>query len=238
MMAREIYSDGNVASVKGQRSNIFQSECTIQNKVCKLIIDGGSFTNTISSDLVHGLSLSMRRLPSPCYIQWMNQSDTLKITHKARVKFSIGTYVDAMDCDVAPVSACHLLLGRPWQFDLDATYRARSNNYSFVQRGVHRVLKPMAESAIKAEVFDTMKVKKKTPQTTPNPLTALLEEGGNDVVIRSQILGSDMLGKVSNPMNFAARTSGDTANIVTSIAHVATVKPYLYTTERYRLLVP
>jgi hypothetical protein len=78
-----------------------------------LIIDGGSCANVIGSDLVNALSLSTRRLPTPRYIQWMNQSGTLKITHKARVKFSIGAYIDTLDCDVAPLSACHLLLGRP-----------------------------------------------------------------------------------------------------------------------------
>ena len=61
----------------------------------------------------------------------MNQSGTLKITHKVRVKFSIGNYVDSVDCDVAPMTACHLLLGRPWQFDVDATHGGRSNHYSF-----------------------------------------------------------------------------------------------------------
>jgi hypothetical protein len=57
MMAKEIHSDGSVSSVKGQRSNIFQSKCKIQDKVCKYIIDGGSFANVISSDLVNALSL-------------------------------------------------------------------------------------------------------------------------------------------------------------------------------------
>ena len=69
MLAREVESDGTVVNVKGQRSNIFQSECKIQDKVCKLIIDGDSFTNAISSDLVHALSLSTRRLPMLRYIQ-------------------------------------------------------------------------------------------------------------------------------------------------------------------------
>ena len=73
-----------------------------------------SFANVISSDLVNALSLSTQRLPTPHYMQWTNQSGTLKITHKARVKFSIGTYTDIVDCDVAPLSACHLLLGQPW----------------------------------------------------------------------------------------------------------------------------
>ena len=87
----------------------------------------------------------------------MNQSGTLKITHIARVKFSMGNYVDSVDCNVAPMSAYHLLLGRPWQFDLDATHGGRSNNYSFVHKGAHHVLKPMLESAIKAAVFSTSK---------------------------------------------------------------------------------
>ena len=64
MMARDVHSDGTAVMVKGQRSNIFQSEYKIQDKVCKLIIDGGSFANVLSSDLVNALSLSMRRLPT------------------------------------------------------------------------------------------------------------------------------------------------------------------------------
>jgi hypothetical protein len=95
----------------------------------KLIIDGGSFTNAISSDLVHALSLSTWRLPKPRYMQWMNQGGTLKIMHRARVKFLVGNYTDIVDCDVVPMNACHLLLGRPWQFDLDATHKGRSNCY-------------------------------------------------------------------------------------------------------------
>jgi hypothetical protein len=58
MMAKEIHSNVSVFGVKGQQSNIFQSKCKIQDKVCKLIIDGGSFANVISLDLVNALSLS------------------------------------------------------------------------------------------------------------------------------------------------------------------------------------
>jgi hypothetical protein len=62
LMSQEVHHDGTTASVKGQRSDIFQFECKIKDRVCKLIIDGGSFTNVISSDLVSVLSLSMRSL--------------------------------------------------------------------------------------------------------------------------------------------------------------------------------
>jgi hypothetical protein len=63
-------------------------------------------------------------------------------------KFSVGTYVNTMDYDVAPLSACNLLLGRPWQFDLDATHGCHSNCYSFVHKGIHHVFKSMLESVL------------------------------------------------------------------------------------------
>lgn len=70
MIARELYNDGTVVVVKGQHSNIFKLECKFQDKVRKLTINGVSFTNAISSNLVHALSLLTRRLPVLCYIQW------------------------------------------------------------------------------------------------------------------------------------------------------------------------
>ena len=75
-------------------------------------------------------------------------------------KIFCGKYVDTVDCDVAPMSACHLLLGRPWQYDLDATHGGHSNSYSFVHKGVHHVLKPMHESTIKSEVFASIRKNK------------------------------------------------------------------------------
>jgi len=151
------------------------------------------------------------------YIQWMNQSGTLKITHKARVKFSIGNYVDTVDCDIVKMSACHLLLGRPWQFDLDATHTGCSNNYSFAHKGVCHVLKPMLESAIKAEVFATSKVKKKVAEVTPKPRMALLKEGENDVTVTSQIIACESSSKDSIPKIASASTYVHVSNNVTLI---------------------
>ena len=61
--------------------------------------------------------------------------------------------MDTVDCDVLKMSACRLLLGRPWQFDLDATHGDCSNNYLFMHKGVHHVLKPMPDGSTKAGVF-------------------------------------------------------------------------------------
>ena len=42
---------------KEQRWNIFQTQCKINKTNCKLIIDGGSYTNAISNELVDVLAL-------------------------------------------------------------------------------------------------------------------------------------------------------------------------------------
>ena len=34
-------------------------------------------------------------------------------------------------CDVVDIDACHVLLGRPWQYNVDAMNRRRGNVYEF-----------------------------------------------------------------------------------------------------------
>jgi hypothetical protein len=158
---------------------------------------------------VNALSLSMWRLPTPHYVQWMNQSGTLKITHKTRVKFSVGDYMDTIDCDVAAMSACHLLLGRPWQYYLDATHSGHSNHYSFVHKGVSHVLKPMKESVIMVEVFATVK-RRKPAETIPKSRTTLFKGEENDVAI----VGGDLKANCNN--NVAEKMS-DLIDIATKL---------------------
>ncbi|GJT78712.1 putative reverse transcriptase domain-containing protein [Tanacetum coccineum] len=49
---------------------------------------------------------------------------------------------DNVWCDVVPMDACHLLLGRPWEYDRDITHNERTNTYSFLFRGVKITLMP------------------------------------------------------------------------------------------------
>ena len=61
-----------------QRENIFHSRCTIQGKVCSLIIDGGSCANAISNSMIEKLNLQTSTHPHPHNIQWLNQSKGLR----------------------------------------------------------------------------------------------------------------------------------------------------------------
>ena len=46
-----------------QRENIFHTRCHVQNKVCSVIIDGGSCTNVTSTTLVEKLGMPTSKHP-------------------------------------------------------------------------------------------------------------------------------------------------------------------------------
>jgi hypothetical protein len=65
-----------------------------------------------------------------------------------RVHFSIGMYSNYVDCDVVPMEACSLLLGRPWEYDTDACYYGRSNTYTFRHKDKNITLLPLTLTEI------------------------------------------------------------------------------------------
>lgn len=70
------------------------------------------------------------------------------------IKFKIGDYHDELLCDVAPMQACHLLLGRPWQYDRYTRHEGRTNKY---------VLQPMTPSQV-GEVYQKLNELKEKSQ--------------------------------------------------------------------------
>ena len=54
LVTRRILSVKQKKEEKNQREKLFHTRCQTQDKVCSLIIDGGSCTNMASSSLVEG----------------------------------------------------------------------------------------------------------------------------------------------------------------------------------------
>jgi hypothetical protein len=52
-------------------------------------------------------------------------------------------YKDEVLCDVVPMDACHILLGRPWQYDKRAFHDGFKNTYSFEKDGTKITLAPL-----------------------------------------------------------------------------------------------
>jgi len=55
-----------------QRENIFHTRCLINNKLCSLIIDGGSCTNMASTRVVKKLALPTISHTKPYKLQWLS----------------------------------------------------------------------------------------------------------------------------------------------------------------------
>ena len=141
-----------------QRTNIFHSKCLVKESVCMLIIDGGSCTNLASTYLVDKMKLRCTDHPRPYKLQWMNDCGELRVTKQVLVNFSIGNYSDQVTCDVIPMQASHILLGRPWEYDREATHKGRTNRYKLVKDGKNHILAPLPLAEI-AKFQQQQKVK-------------------------------------------------------------------------------
>ena len=119
-----------------QRRALFRVQCKVKGKLCKVIIDLGSIDNIISLEAVNKLKLE--RLPHSCSykVSWLNKGQQEVVNEQAWVEFNIGGYKDKILCDILPMDACHLLLGRPWKFDRKAHHDGEKNSYSFQKDGV------------------------------------------------------------------------------------------------------
>lgn len=130
------------------RHNIFHTRCTSHGKVCDVIIDSGSCENVVSNYMVEKLKLPTKEHPHPYKLQWLNKGNEVRVSKRCLVSFSIGQkYKDNVWCDVIPMDACHLLLGRPWQYDRHAIYDGHANTYTFVKDGAKIKLVPLPPSA-------------------------------------------------------------------------------------------
>lgn len=64
------------------------------------------------------------------------------------IRFKVGNYHDEVLCEVILMQACHLLLGRTWQYDRSTKYDGRSNRYTLENDGRKVKLHPLLPSQV------------------------------------------------------------------------------------------
>eukprot|EP00253_Pinus_taeda_P021135 PITA_21135 len=102
-----------------QRKALFWIVCKSHGKCCKLIIDSGSIDNLVATEMVEKLGLRRLKHPTP--------------------------YKDKVVCDIMLMDVCHILLGRPWQYDRKVVHDGKMDCYKFVKDGVKHTLVPTKE---------------------------------------------------------------------------------------------
>ncbi|GJX04630.1 RNA-directed DNA polymerase [Tanacetum coccineum] len=203
------------------RHNIFRTQCTSKGRVCTVIIDGGSCENMVAKTMVDKLGLPTTDHPDPYQLTWFRKGNLVKVTQRCLVAFSIGNkYKDELRCEVVPMDACHLLLGRPWLYDHQVKHDGFRNTYSFHKDGLHVTLAPLNPKDATPEVAPMTKdeIVGLARQSPPGPILGL-------VVLEENTPISDV---PHEDFSFVIRHKAGSAN---TVADALSRRPVLTTTS-------
>eukprot|EP00253_Pinus_taeda_P006788 PITA_06788 len=128
-----------------QRKALFQTVCKSHGKCCKVIIDNESTDNLVATEMVEKLGLKRLKHPTPYNVSWLQKGHQLLVDEQCEVEFHIGKYHDTVVCDIMPMDVCHILIGRPWQYDQKVTHDGKTNCYKFTKDWVKHTLVPIKE---------------------------------------------------------------------------------------------
>ncbi|KAF5449708.1 hypothetical protein F2P56_030125 [Juglans regia] len=103
-----------------RRHAIFHTYIKINDKDCKIIVDNGSCINAVSMATVSHLGLQPVPHPQLYSVYWVDTS-SIDVKERCLVPIQLLEYKDCIWCDVIPMDVGHVMLGRPWLFDLDVT---------------------------------------------------------------------------------------------------------------------
>ena len=110
-----------------------------------MVIDSGSTNNLVFIEMVENLGLKKIKHPTPYKVSWLHKGHQILVSEQCEVEFWIGKYQDKVVCDVMPMDVCHILLGRPWQYDIEAIHHGWRNCYNFKKDGIRHTLLPLQE---------------------------------------------------------------------------------------------
>ncbi|KAJ0962545.1 hypothetical protein J5N97_027667 [Dioscorea zingiberensis] len=97
--------------------------------------------NVVSTTGVARLKLTPEPHPQPYRVARVDKT-SLPVSQRCLVPLQMGNYSDKVWCDVLPMDIAHILLGRPWLYDLDVTHHGRANTYVFMHKSKSIMLTP------------------------------------------------------------------------------------------------
>uniref|UniRef100_A0A2N9IPN9 CCHC-type domain-containing protein n=1 Tax=Fagus sylvatica TaxID=28930 RepID=A0A2N9IPN9_FAGSY len=122
-----------------------QGEALVVQKSLKVTyVEDEWCENVMAATMVEKLKLRTEDHLEPYKLQCLRKGNEVKVNKRCLVEFSIGkNYKVVVVCDIVPMDACHLLLGRPWQYDRKTKHDGFKNTYSFEKNGVKVLLVPL-----------------------------------------------------------------------------------------------
>ena len=126
-----------------------------------MVIDSGSCENIISKEAVIKLNLKIEPHQTPYKLTWLKKRNQVTVLKRCLVSLSIGSiYKDKIWCDIVAMDACHLLFGRPQQYNRNIVHDGKRNTYSFMFNNTKIVLLRNKELTFKQDLVNYLLGKK------------------------------------------------------------------------------
>jgi len=116
-----------------------------------------------STRVVEKLGLPTISHAKPYKLQWLSKEGEIMVNTQVLITFAIGKYKDEILCDVVPMEATHILLGRPWINDRQVLHDDLTNKLNFTFQGHKVTLKPLSPKEVHE---DQLKMKTKRENET------------------------------------------------------------------------
>ena len=111
--------------------------------------------------MVDKLNVQCEKHHLPYCIAWFKKGNEVTIDKRCLIRFTIGKfYKDEIWCDVIPMDACHMLLGRPWKYDRKVIHDGEKNTYTFWKDGSKVVLLLLKDEKKNEAMLSTKEVVK------------------------------------------------------------------------------
>jgi hypothetical protein len=149
MMRKTLLKPEKEADNPVQRNSLFRTACKSKDRVCNVIVDSGSTDNLVSIEMVEKLELETVAHLIPYKVSWLQKGHQVTVIKQCLVEFKIGGYNDEILCDVIPMDACHMFLGRPWKYDRNVVHNGRKNTYTLEKNGRTHMLLPIEDKKVK-----------------------------------------------------------------------------------------
>jgi hypothetical protein len=114
-----------------------------------VIIDSESNDILVSTEMVEKMELETIAHPNPYKVSRFQKGHQVMVSKQCQFEFKIEGYKDEILCDVIPMDACHVLLGRPWKFDKNVIHDGGRNTYTLEKNGRTHMLLPIEDKKVK-----------------------------------------------------------------------------------------
>ncbi|RDX88940.1 hypothetical protein CR513_29396, partial [Mucuna pruriens] len=161
-LSDDSYYEGDLLVVRQLMNSHMGEEVETQREKFSIL---GSYVNVACERLVKKIALPTIVHLGPYILQWLSKKGELLVDKQAEVTFTLGSYEDKVVCDVVPMQATYLPLGKLWQFDKKVIHIEVTNQFTFIHMGQRVVLKPLSPKEVH-EDQKKMKVKKESERKT------------------------------------------------------------------------